>query len=162
MIGPNYFVMNIHIYYKHFLIGQIADSTLSQIPNKISTKTLPFFKVTKTSDTLKELTVWQKRRNSISLLSMITVSTTRRVLWFHILILLWGTCLSVLRVSFSIVPANNSYINSAHAIKKLAAGLEAKKIVQNLVPTLFSVSNNRSSTLKDGGHRLNRCIKIQK
>ena len=55
MIGPNYFVMNIHIYYKHFLIGQIADSTLSQIPNKISTKTLPFFKVTKPSDTLKEL-----------------------------------------------------------------------------------------------------------
>ena len=45
---------------------------------KISTKTLPFFKVTKTSDTLKELTVWQKHSTSISLLSMITVSTTEK------------------------------------------------------------------------------------
>ena len=75
----------------------------NRIPNsksncKISTKILPFFKVTKTSDTLKELKICLGL--SISPFQHLNQKEFFDV---HPFFSLWGAGLSVLRVSFSIV-----------------------------------------------------------
>ena len=69
--------MNIHIYYRHFLIDQITDSTVSQIPNQIAKfqQKTSILQSHKPSDTqLKELKVWQRAKSFLP----IAVSVTSR------------------------------------------------------------------------------------
>ena len=59
--------MNIHIYYRQFLIDQITGSAVSQIPNQITKfqQKTSILQSHKPSDTqLKELKVWQKAKSA--------------------------------------------------------------------------------------------------